>query len=644
MGEDSEKKMKKEKKVIFLALFCISFSVPLNADIKNFDIAGRIYTKWLYRNDDTQGVLTYGNPFWPDDIAGGNGVGSEFELTIFGRVSEKVEAKVRLASRFGGLWQDWWESGNRNYNGVMNTSGDSMGMNKAEYLKLRGYTVRMAIPFPTVDWVTVGSSDLGMFNPWTIGKIRYIDRDNGKGTFVDGHFSSQLAYTLAVVALPKLWVGPWWSTGIGDPAIRNPFYSQDWAYGAKFRFMPGDKFSLTMISTLTDDLEIDITDPDAVGSLYPDCKDELGNAIEGCSKDNAVDWHSRYMNSVSTIECDYTPTDKILTNFTGGYSMQFLDKQLTANGVALNDGMFPIVYDDTKDFAFRARMEIVDPIGIGLSFRGEYFYIGSEWNSIFGARREADVLLTDGFIEGGQLPTLNLANEFLDFDEDFVESCIGWHGATGILNFSSGDLDLNGEFTYLTYATNMQDRDVDNKYPDFLWTDAYTDVELFDYANITDRGRDPRSVFKKNQDRRSFISVLKAKYILDVGSGIEFTLKGKYIKDLDFRSLTTKDDDYNGDIWTGLFKAGYNLTDGLKLEAGGKMDYWNEINRKGSIEQGYNDGTTTKYKGFINVSYYFEGVKFKYGIEYLHKYQEREAESSQKWDVFRSKASLEVAW
>ena len=45
--------------------------------------------------------------------------------------------------------------------------------------------------------------------------------------------------------------------------------------------------------------------------------------------------------------------------------------------------------------------------------------------TIFGARREADVLWTDGFMEGGQLPTLNLANEFVDFDEDWYESIVG---------------------------------------------------------------------------------------------------------------------------------------------------------------------------------------------------------------------------
>ena len=81
-----------------------------------------------------------------------------------------------------------------------------------------------------------------------------------------------------------------------------------------------------------------------------------------------------------------------------------------------------------------------------------------------GARREADVLLTDGiitggFTRGGQLPTLNLANEFVDWDEPWFESCIGWHGATGLLEYVSGPLKVTGEYTFIGYNTNAQGRD-----------------------------------------------------------------------------------------------------------------------------------------------------------------------------------------
>ena len=164
-------------------MFCLvalTIAPTALADIGRFDLAGRIYTKWLYRNDDSQGVLWLGNPFPAgDNYSGNNGVGSEFELKIMGEVSEAVRAEVRLKSRFGALWHDWWENGDLKP-GEIDTSGESLGMNHAEYIKLRGYFIDANLPIPSVRSVLVGSSDLGMFNPWTIGKVRYIDRDNAK--------------------------------------------------------------------------------------------------------------------------------------------------------------------------------------------------------------------------------------------------------------------------------------------------------------------------------------------------------------------------------------------------------------------------------------------------------------------------------
>ena len=136
-----------------------------------------------------------------------------------------------------------------------------------------------------------------------------------------------------------------------------------------------------------------------------------------------------------------------------------------------------------------------------------------------GSRREADVLLTDGiitggFTRGGQLPTLNIANEFQDFDEPWYESCIGWQGATALLEYVSGPLKLTAEGTFIGYATNAQGRDTKNQYPDFLYTNGFTDTTAFtaaaDYANVYARGKDPRSVYAEFQDRSTYLAVLNA--------------------------------------------------------------------------------------------------------------------------------------
>lgn len=637
-----------------LSLCLLVPGIEARADTDNFELTGSIYTKWLYRNNDSQGVLSYGNPFWPDDIAGDNGVGSEFELGIVARASKHVEAGVRLKSRFGGLWQDWWESGNIQYD-EPNTSGDSLGMNRSQYLKLRGVYVRVAPPIPTLDWVHVGASDLSMFNEWTIGKIRYIDRDNANGSFIQGHVGddNEFEYQLGIIALPKLWVGPWWSTGVGDPNVVVPFMSNDYAYGSRFDITPSDWGTFTLVSTLTYDLEIDSADPDAVGSLYPNCEDELGNPVPGCEHDHAVGTFTRYINSVSTLEAALEPTDLLSINLLGGYSAQRLDPNLTANGVEMNDGVFPIVYADTDSYAARARFELADPFDVGLSFRSEYFNIGQHWSSIFGARREADVLWTDGFISGGQLPTLNLANEFVDFDEPWFESCIGWHGATLLTDYDLGSFSTTLEYTFITYNTNGQDRDTDQTYPDFLHSDGFTDTDLYDYANTLDRGRDPRSVYRENQERRTQIAVLTTEYVMDVGHGLILDGKGKYIGDEDSRSQALAEDDYSGTLLHGAFGIAYPFTDELKIRLGGSIDRWFEDNRTGSLLRNgtgeiasadYADAQTAKEKATLTLRYTFEALQFGYYLEYLHKEQERETLPDQTYHVIRSKATMGVSF
>ncbi|MBL8787053.1 MAG: hypothetical protein JNJ59_19260 [Deltaproteobacteria bacterium] len=613
------------------------------ADNGNFTVSGKIYSKWLYRNNDKAGVVSLGNPFWPDNISGDNGVASELELNILGKVGEHIQAGARVQSRFGGVWQDWWENGDIAYD-AENTSGESLGMNRATYMKLRGYWIHAELPICFVDDVLIGASDFGMFNAWTIGKVRYIDRDNGKGIFVNGTIDEEyLKYTAAVIALPKLWVGPNWSTGVGDPLVRLPFYSQDWAYALKLTSRPLDGFTLTLISTVTADAEIDLTDPDAVGSENPTCTDELGNPIPGCAKNGAVDWTNRYTNSVTTLEGQIDSWDGGSFNFIGGLSYQSINEKVTGNGVLLNNGVFPMVYDPSMFGYFaRARAEFFD-ISENLNLQLEYFNIGETFQTIFGARRETDVLLTDGFIEGGQIPTLNSANEFVDFDEAWYETIIGWHGGTAILAYKS-DLELSLEGTFITYNTNKQNRDVETKFPDFLHSEGYTDTDLYDYANVYDRGRDPRSVYRKDQDRMSAIAVLSGLWHTGFGKELDIGFKVKFIYDKDKRSTTTSDDDYLGLISTNRLWVSMVPADGLKLTVGTQFDWWDEENRRGTLEQGYGDDTTLKVRPWFDLNYSYEGLTLRYRLEYFHKDAQRERDTDRLFDVIRSKASVEVGW
>jgi hypothetical protein len=252
--------------------------------------------------------------------------------------------------------------------------------------------------------------------------------------------------------------------------------------------------------------------------------------------------------------------------------------------------------------------------------------------------------LTDGFIEGGQLPTLNLANEFLDFDDSWVESCIGWHGGTALLRYQGSVVDLSFEGTFLTYNTNAQFRDVDSVYPTFLHSDGYTDTDVFDYANVLDRGRDPRSVFRRHQERMTGIGVLKLVVHTGWGRGLSVGAKAKLIYDQDTRQEHVDSDDYYGWIAQGRLWLDYPVFDGVTVRLGSQFDYWDEENRRGSPELGYGDDQTTKVKPFLDLSAAYEGLEFRYYLEYVYKDALRERAASQTFHIIRSKATLKVSW
>jgi len=439
--------------------------------------------------------------------------------------------------------------------------------------------------------------------------------------------------------------------------VVSPFWTQDWAYALKLHSQPADWLSLELVGMLSLDYEADVYDPDAEGSLNPADAEYCAAHPDDSSRctDHAVDLTNRYTNSAITLAGEMEPLDDYILNFIGGWSTSLINKDFVVNGVASNQGYFPMVYDDVNDFAGVVRLSMLDAFGVEeLSIKAEGFYIGEHWTSTFGARREADVLLTDGFIEGGQLPTLNLANEFIDFDEDFYESCIGWQGGTLLLEYTFDELTIKAEGSVIGYNTNKQNRpvfgcaDCENPiYPNFLYSEGYTDTDLYDYENprSVDRGRDPRSVFREDQDRWTFIGVFWANYLLDVGAGLELQAKIKQIIDRDGRDTSIADDNYVGNITIGRLSASYPISDTLKLQIGGQFDWWDEDNRDGSPGSGYTYYQTTKVKPFMLLTFNYGGASLRYYMEYIYKDQWREERyAEQFWGVFRSKATLEVNW
>ena len=628
---------------------CLLAAGSAAAELGNFDISAKVYTKFLYQNNDSQGVLTLGNPHPNgDNYSGSNGIGTEGELSLVGRVSPRVSAGMRIKSRFGSVWHDWWENGNMTDKAPL--TGETLGMDHAEYMKLRGTWMRVGTGSDLLRWLQIGSSDLSMFNAWTIGQVRYIDRDNAKGLFAEGTLIDDvLTYHLAAIALPKLFVGPGWSTGLGDARLEHPFLTRDFGYAGRFDLSLGDDWSLSSVTSFTDDLEVDREDPDATGSPIGGCTDGLGTPIPGCEHDHRVSLVPRYRNLVSTLELKGMLGDNLLPELLAAYSLTRVNTEYAVNGVQGNAGVFPIVFKDTgsgglADVALRARFEAQDLGGSGFGFKLEYFNIGEDFSSIFGARREDDVLLTDGLVGEGQLPTLNLANEFIDFDEPWVESCIGWHGATALLGQELGPVTLRAEGTAITYNTNAQGRDIETVYPNFQHDQGFTDTDLYDYANRLDRGRDPRSVYRQDQERLTLIGVLRADWALPLGPGWNLGLKAKLVRDTDERITSRADDDYTGTMLIGRAQVDMPVTRWLTLRPGLQVERWRELNRSGAANLGYQDYETAKEKAFVGARIEYAGVAFTYYLEYLHKDQQRQEKEDQLWKVIRSKGTAEVAW
>ncbi|MCC6748310.1 MAG: hypothetical protein IT371_11670 [Deltaproteobacteria bacterium] len=598
------------------------------------------YTKILYQNDQSQGSVSLGTPHpRGDNYSGNNGFASELVLYLDGRVSDRVEVGARLASRFHRQWADFYENGDLalGESGLpsgANATGESLGLNHAAYIQLRGLYVRLMPPIPGIRTFHAGASDLGMLNPWTIGKVRYIDRDNAHGLFLDGAIGS-LEWMVARISLPKLYASAGWTSGIDDPLVENPFWTRDASYALKLSQKVKDWISWTWISTYLLDEEADLNDPDALGST---------NFID--RRDGVVSTLPRYQNLNSSLEVQINK-GFVDVNLFGAYSLSKPDLGYVFNSVDGNQGISPIPMKTAHGYALKARADLADPFGIGLDLRLEYFNIGEDWVATFGARREADVLLTDGFLDG-QVPTINVANEFIDFRDAFYESIVGWHGVTFAPRLVRGAFELDAEYSFLEYNTDAQDRCTGNRitdqagapiaaqacprddrsgkvygvYPSFLYSDGMTDTDFFSYANTNDRGRDPRSVYRQNQARRTMIGALKAAYVFNVGKGLRWETKLKYIFDRDLRDLDLDGDDYSGHLIFTKTSLGTQFTDEFSATVGFRFDYWLEGHRSGAVVAGradYPDYQTWKTNVFLDLRYQFGGATLGWYMQWLNK-------------------------
>jgi hypothetical protein len=512
----------------------------VRAEDFSLHLNGAIYTKWLWGTMRYDGSM-YNFTTIPGEGYGDNGQGSELELIIDQKISPKVAVYARLHSRFN--QNEWTNGGGWGYfaTGAFNPPSNCYGGDCGEfdprsnqYVKLRGAAVTFYPGYKWLDLALIGASDWGMFDANVVGRIRYIDRDNVNGLLFQGSAGRKsFTWDFARISLYRNWMGPNWNTG--------DYTAADGAYVFQFKYGPSSMWDVGGLYIYSNDIEVDYADPnlDNGTNIRTRARNEAGGIKVGIHPSAVFDIRAAYYRSVISSNCDLPGVTA-----EAPCSMGLMGYSSTLAGTHDGD-------------AWKVDLDINDPWGIGLSFNLQGFSYGADYDSILAARRETDVLLTEGHDAtfafpgptnakfglwsgnptvigyGGwdgtaqQLPTVNIDNEFTDFDEPMAETVIGWKGWTIVPRYTVGALELAGEYTHLGYNTNWQAWGNDTR--------AISDTDYPMMEGDTGVGHNFRSAYVPFQDKSTDIYLIKGKTTIDTGRGIDVFFKVKGLGETDKR-------------------------------------------------------------------------------------------------------------
>ena len=521
-------------RTIVLALLLVAVATSGTALAQQgptFTLGGTTYTKWLWGNQRDQGSM-YNFTTIPGEGYGNNGQGTEIELLLNAKVSKAVEVKARLHSRFSqNFWTNGGGWGGNNPPTVPCVAGNcgEFDARSNQYVKLRGVTVTLTPGYSWLDSATIGSSDWGMFDPFVVGRIRYIDRDNVQGLLFQGSaIGKSLTWDAARISLYRLAQGPNWTTG--------NYHAADGAYVGQFKYSSGSLWDVGGLVQWVNDIEIDQTD---------------------INWDNGLDTRMRFRNTVLGGKVGVHPSATVDAKAAFYYSTYESANDLApaSHSYGMN-GYSTLPAGKHDDWTGKLNLDFSDIGGSGFGVNVEAFHIGAEYASIMAARRESDVLLTEGHdatwafpgpsnarygIWGGnasaigyggwqknaqQVATISVDNEFTDFDEPMAETAIGWEGLTITPTFQKGALDLAAEYSYITYDTNWQ-----------AWGDPSRSITSTDFpaADMSVGMGSYRSAYAPFQDKTTHIGLVKGKYVIEAGKGIDVFGKLKIISETDKR-------------------------------------------------------------------------------------------------------------
>ncbi len=440
---------------------------------------GSIYAKFLDGNRRTEAGLYSNSETTPGEGGGDQGQGLEFELMFNAQVSKQVEIGGRLHSRFN---KNYWS----NYGGfgvpgqAPNGGCEEDDPRCNQYMKLRGAWVRLTPGYTWMDSATIGNQDWGLFDAWTFGKIRYIDRDNLGGFLLQGSaFDRQLRWDVARITIPN-----YQNLKFASDISSDDLYANDGTWVAQLKYAPSPDFNTTLIVKYAFDDEADDDDPNGLGEPDLDYLDGIGT------------WQ-QFDNTVVGLKAQYSGIDFMDVSGAVYYSDLSVDDSI-CEGTMNDDCRFqPLLKRSTDDFSYYLNLNFNQLFVDGLSLSVQFFDIGSDYVSLMAARRESDVLLTEGqegtwmwgrpdYNSGNrgnansmaglgwggwngevqQVVSLAADNDFTDFDEPVAYSVIGWKGVTLVPKYQVGDWEFAAEYTYLDFNTDWQacggsDKDID---------------------------------------------------------------------------------------------------------------------------------------------------------------------------------------
>jgi|GEM_PF-532172 len=532
--------------LLVVAIVFLFMAGPAHAQIW-FD--GNIYMKMLW-GTDRLGTAIYNYTAIPGEGLGDSGQGTQLELFLNGKVGKKVQFKASMQSRF---YKNFWTNAG-GYgapqacaNGAVfdpnnpNCLGSELDPRSNQVMKLRNASIIVTPGYKWLDKVWIGENDLGGFDPFAIGKIRYIDRFNISAVQASGN-ANHRKFSWDLIRISN-------STFLEPGFTGGQFQPSDGTWGFQPKLKVNPQFDISGLLSYAKDVEVDPKD---------------------YFTDNGRDIKSRFTNFVGGFVASVHPSPKFDVKGTLYYSDSKTDQNLNGNYDDENFGFAIASYDigphgKKNDEAFKLNAGINDPWDNGLSFQVEYFNLGKDYMSMWAARRESDVLLTEGFdaafnlpgpsnqaygVFGGsgdapepgpptrvnigyggwsgptvQVPTLNADMQFTDFDEPAAESVIGWKGITVKPIYGKGNWDVSGETTWISYNTNWQ-----------MWDDPTLTITNSPYPaqdGDTGIGHNYRTAYSPFRDRKTFIGVAQAKY--SFLSGLQVWGKYKHIGETDNR-------------------------------------------------------------------------------------------------------------